>query len=83
MSDLKSATDRAQAAIEAADLAALDRALKARRKAIDSGDRATPDVYEAGQRLMRALIDYQRQAAYASARIEQIRRYVQFQGRPR
>lgn len=76
MKGLKAATESAHAALEAGNLEALHRALDARRQAIDAGEQPTLDIYESGQRLMRALLDYQRQAAYESARMDQVRRYL-------
>ena len=75
---LKQATDRANAAIEAGDLEALARALAARRKALESGEKATIEVFEAGERALRGLTVLAQQAAFDSARLGQINRYVDF-----
>jgi hypothetical protein len=75
---LKEATDRAGAAIEARNLEALALALKARREALESGERPTIDVLEAGERAIRALKVLARCTAFESARVGQIKRYVDF-----
>jgi len=74
---LKESTVRAGAALEAGDLDALARALAERRKAFQAGERPAPDVYQSGQQLLRALLEYQQSLAYESARLGQIRRYVE------
>jgi hypothetical protein len=75
---LQDATDRATAAIEAGNLDALARALKARRRALDSGERPTIEIFEAGERAIRALKALAQRAAFDSARLGQIKRYVDF-----
>jgi len=77
---LKEATNRAGAAIEARNLEALALALalKARREALESGERPTIDVLEAGERAIRALKVLARCTAFESARVGQIKRYVDF-----
>ncbi len=75
---LKEATDRAGAAIEARNLEALALALKARREALESGERPTIDILEAGERAIRALKVLAQCTAFESARVGQIKRYVDF-----
>jgi hypothetical protein len=75
---LKEATDRASAAIEAGNLEALARALTARRKAMESGEKPTIEIVEAGERMVRSLNALAQRAAFDSARLGQIKRYVEF-----
>jgi hypothetical protein len=75
---LKEATDRAGAALDAGNLAALERALAARREALQSGEAPTLEAFESGQRLLRALLAFQHRTACESARLGQIRSYVDF-----
>jgi hypothetical protein len=75
---LKETTDRVNAAIEAGNLDALARALKARREALVSGETPTLGVFEAGERAILALKALAQRAAFDSARLGQIKRYVEF-----
>jgi hypothetical protein len=75
---LKQATDRTLAAIEAGDLEGMVEALKARRKALESGEPPTLEAFEAGERALRALKDLAQHAAFDNARLGQIKRYVDF-----
>jgi hypothetical protein len=75
---LKEATDRAGAALDAGDLEALALALKARRQALQAGDRPTLEAFESGERLLRGLLLLQQKAAFENARLGQIRSYVEF-----
>jgi hypothetical protein len=75
---LKQATDRANAAIEAGDLEALARALAARRKALASGEKPAIEVFEAGERTLHSLKALAQRTAFDSARLGQIKRYVDF-----
>jgi hypothetical protein len=75
---LKEATDRAAAALEGGNMEALTRALESRRKALESGEPPTIGVFDSGQRLLRTLLAFQQRAAYDSARLGQIRRYLEF-----
>jgi len=75
---LKQATELAAAALEAEDLAELAQALAARKKALKSGETPTPETFEAGERLLQGLRQLQQRAAFESARLGQIRRYVEF-----
>jgi hypothetical protein len=74
---LKQATDRAAAALAAGDLEELARSLKARRQALISGEPPAADVVEAGDRLLAGLLALQQRAAFESARLGQVRRYVE------
>jgi hypothetical protein len=75
---LQEATDRASAAIEAENFDALARALKARRAALQSGEKPSLEVFEAGERAIRALKGLAQRIAFDSARLGQIKRYVEF-----
>jgi hypothetical protein len=75
---LKQATDRANAAIDAGNLDALTRALTARRNALESGEKPTIEIFEAGERAVRALKALAQRVAFDSARLGQIKRYVDF-----
>ena len=75
---LREATDRAAAALEAGDIAALARAIEERRKAIRAGDEPTAEVLESGERLLHGLMAWQQRTAYESARLGQVQRYVEF-----
>lgn len=75
---LREATDRAAAALAAENLEDLARALRARRKALRSGEQPTREVFEAGEKLLKGLLALQQRAAYDSARLGQIRSYVEF-----
>jgi hypothetical protein len=75
---LQEATDCATAAVETEDFDALARALKARRAALQSGERPTIEAFEAGERAIRALKDLAQRIAFDSARLGQIKRYVEF-----
>ena len=75
---LQEATERAAAALDAGDLTALAAALKARRKALRSGELPTVEAFEAGERLLARLRDFGQRSAFESARLGQIQRYVEF-----
>ncbi len=75
---LAEATGRAAAALQAGDFEGVARALEARRAAIAAGEPPTAEVIEAGQRVLEALLELQRQAAFDSGRLGQIRRYFEF-----
>ena len=75
---ISEATAQAKAALAAGDLPAVRRALEARRKAIASGETPSTEAFAAGEELLRLLRELQRQAAYDSARIGQVRRYLEF-----
>lgn len=75
---LEEATVRAAAALQAGDFEGVARALRARRAAIAAGEPPTAEAIEAGQRILDALLELQRQAALDSARLGQIQRYIQF-----
>jgi hypothetical protein len=75
---LKQATELAAAALEAGDLKALAQALAARKKALKSGETPTREIFEAGEKLLRGLLALQQRAAFESARLGQIQRYVEF-----
>lgn len=78
--NLNQATDQVSAAIEAEDLEELTRALKARRKALESGEElgveASKRIFETGERALAALKALARRTAFDSARLGQIKRYV-------
>lgn len=75
---LKESADRAGAALEAGDLEALARALEARKRALEAGEKPTLEVFAAGERLLRGLLALQQRAACESARLGQIQRYVDY-----
>jgi len=75
---LKQATDCVNAAIEAGDLDALARALVSRRKALESGEKPTLEIVEAGERAMRTLKALAQRSAFDCARLGQIKRYTDF-----
>jgi hypothetical protein len=75
---LHEATDRASAAIEAENFDALARALEARRAALKSGEKPTIEIFEAGERMVHSLKALAQRAAFDSARLGQIKRYVDF-----
>lgn len=75
---LQDATERAKRALDAGDIAELAAALVARRQAIQSGEPPTPEIVDAGESLLLGLRGLQRQAAYDSARLDQIRCYLEF-----
>ena len=75
---LKEATDRATAAIEAGNFDALARALEARRAALKSGEKPTIQVFEAGESAIGTLKALAQRTAFDSARLGQIKRYVDF-----
>jgi hypothetical protein len=72
------ATDQANAALDAGDLTALAAALAARRKALRSGEVPTVEIFEAGEKLLGRLRDFGQRAAFESARLGQVQRYVDF-----
>lgn len=76
--NLKQATERAAEALRNGDLKALAAALEARRAAIRAGEPPTPEILAAGEKLLRGLLEWQRQGAFESARLGQIRSYVEF-----
>lgn len=76
--NLKQATERAIEALQAADLKALAGALEARRAAIRAGEMPTAEILAAGEKLLSGLRALQQQAAFDSARLGQIRRYIEF-----
>jgi hypothetical protein len=75
---LQEATDRVIDAIEAENFEALSRALTARRAALQSVERPGIEAFEAGERAIRALKDLAQRIAFDSARLGQIKRYVEF-----
>ena len=74
---IEEATQQANAAVEAGDLDALQRALVARREALNAGEQPTLKVFEAGERLVGALRELQQRCAFESARLGQVHRYVE------
>ena len=75
---LAAATAQAAAALQAGDLEGMTRALQARREALESGEKPAREDLESGERLLQALLELQKQAAFDSARLGQIQRYVDF-----
>ncbi len=76
--NLKEATGRAGEALAAGDLEALRAALAARGQALAAGEAPTVEIFQAGEQLLSGLRELQQRAAYNSARLGQIRRYVEF-----
>lgn len=74
---LKQATERAKTALAAEDLEELARALKARRKALGSGEPPTQEIFDAGERLLKGLLALEQRAAFDSARMGQVGRYIE------
>jgi hypothetical protein len=76
MMTLEQATNGLTKAIEDQDLAALERALESRQAAIQCGSPPTQEVVAAGERAARALTAWKKRLAFESARLGQVRSYL-------
>jgi hypothetical protein len=73
---LEQATNRVTRALEDQDLSALEIALEARQSAIQCGDAPTEEIIEAGRRAECALTAWKKRLAFDSARLGQVRSYL-------
>ena len=73
---LEQATNEVTKALEAQDLEVLEHALKVRQAAIQCGGEPTQEIVEAGDRAVRALAEWKQRLAFESARLGQVRSYL-------
>jgi hypothetical protein len=73
---LDQATHGVTKALEDQDLAALEIALEARQAAILSGAPPTMEIISAGERAVLALTAWKQRVAFESARLGQVRSYL-------